>query len=55
MAASASRGAMSYLLNILKCLKDEGYKVVFIEDLILKENYEIKHDGTQCKLKDGAN
>lgn len=43
------------LPNILKCLKDEGYEFVFISDLILKENYEIKHDGTQCKLKDGAN
>ncbi len=38
--------------NILKCLKDEGYEFVFIEDLIYKDNYEIKHDGTQCK-KDG--
>ncbi len=43
------------LPTILKCLKDEGYEFVFIEDLIYKENYEIKHDGTQCKLKDGAN
>ena len=42
------------LPNILKCIKDEGYEFVFINDLILKENYEIKHDGTQCKLKDGA-
>ncbi len=41
------------LPNILKCLKDEGYEFVFISDLILKENYEIKHDGTQCKKKDG--
>ncbi|MBE6739190.1 MAG: deacetylase [Ruminococcaceae bacterium] len=40
------------LPNILKTLKDDGYEFVFIEDLILKENYEIKHDGTQCK-KDG--
>ncbi len=40
------------LPQILKCLKDEGYEFVFISDLILKENYEIKHDGTQCK-KDG--
>jgi hypothetical protein len=24
---------------------------VFISDLILKENYEIKHDGTQCKIE----
>ena len=38
------------LPTILKCLKDEGYEFVFIEDLILKDNYEIKHDGTQCKM-----
>ncbi len=41
------------LPNILKTLKDEGYEFVFIEDLIYKENYEIKHDGTQCKKEDG--
>ena len=38
------------LPNILKCLKDEGYEFVFISDLIYKKNYEIKHDGTQCKI-----
>ena len=38
--------------NILKCLNDEGYEFVFIEDLIYKENYEIKHDGTQCKISE---
>ncbi len=42
------------LPNILKNLKEQGYEFVFISDLILKDNYEIKHDGTQCK-KDGAN
>lgn len=41
------------LPNILKCLKDEGYEFVFISDLIYKDNYEIIHDGTQCKKKDG--
>ena len=41
------------LPNILKNLKEQGYEFVFIEDLIYKENYEIKHDGTQCKIKDG--
>ena len=40
------------LPNILKCLKNEGYEFVFISDLIYKDNYEIIHDGTQCKLKD---
>ncbi len=38
------------LPNILKCLKDEDYEFVFIEDLIYKDNYEIIHDGTQCKI-----
>ena len=42
------------LPTILKCLKEDGYEFVFIEDLIYKDNYEIKHDGTQCKIKDGA-
>jgi peptidoglycan/xylan/chitin deacetylase (PgdA/CDA1 family) len=40
------------LPTILKCLKDEGYEFVFISDLIYKENYEIIHDGTQCKIKE---
>ncbi len=38
------------LPTILKCLKDDGYEFVFIEDLIYKKDYEIKHDGTQCKI-----
>ena len=40
------------LPTILKTLQDDGYEFVLIEDLILKENYEIIHDGTQVK-KDG--
>lgn len=39
------------LPTILKCLKDDGFEFVFISDLIYKENYEIKHDGTQCKVE----
>jgi polysaccharide deacetylase family sporulation protein PdaB len=38
------------LPTILKTLQDKGYEFVLIEDLIYKENYEIKHDGTQCKI-----
>ncbi len=38
------------LPTILKCLKDEGYEFVLIEDLIFKSDYEIKHDGTQCEF-----
>ena len=39
------------LPNILKTLKNDGYEFVFIEDLIYKDNYEIKHDGTQCEIE----
>ena len=39
------------LPTILKTLKEQGYEFVFIEDLIYKENYEIIHDGTQCKIE----
>ena len=38
------------LPTILKCLKEEGYEFVFIEDLIYKDNYEIDHTGKQCKI-----
>ena len=38
------------LPTILKTLTERGYEFVFIEDLIYKENYQIKHDGTQCKI-----
>ena len=38
------------LPKILKTLKDEGYEFVFIDDLIYRDNYEIKYDGTQCKI-----
>lgn len=34
---------------ILKCLKDDGYEFVLIEDLIMKQNYKIDHTGKQCK------
>ncbi|MBQ7107094.1 MAG: polysaccharide deacetylase family protein [Clostridia bacterium] len=39
------------LPNILKTLKEQGYEFVFIEDLIYKDNYQIIHDGTQCKIE----
>ena len=36
-----------------KTLKEQGYEFVFINDLILKENYTIDHAGKQCAKKDG--
>ncbi|MBR4173672.1 MAG: polysaccharide deacetylase family protein [Clostridia bacterium] len=38
------------LPRILDKLKKDGYEFVFISDLIYKDNYEIRHDGTQCKM-----
>ncbi len=38
------------LPRILDTLKKDGYEFVFIDELIYKDNYEIKHDGTQCKI-----
>lgn len=37
------------LPNILKTLKEQGYEFVFINDLIMKENYTIDNSGKQCK------
>ncbi len=39
------------LPRILETLKNDGYEFVFIDDLIMKENYEIDHSGKQCKIK----
>ncbi len=38
------------LPSILKALKEQGYEFVFIEDLIMKENYIIDHSGKQCEI-----
>lgn len=40
------------LPNILKCLKEEGYEFVFIDELIMKENYKIDNNGMQCKVSE---
>ena len=37
------------LPNILKTLKEQGYEFVFINDLIMKDNYTIDHSGKQIK------
>ena len=42
---------ISSLLRLEKLCAD-GYEFVFIDELIYKDNFEIKNDGTQCK-KDG--
>ena len=41
------------LPNILKTLKEQGYEFVFINDLILTENYTIDHSGKQIQNAGG--
>ena len=43
----------TYLPQILQKLKAEGYKVVAIGDLILKEDYYIDHTGRQFPAESG--
>jgi len=38
--------------KILEHFSNEGYSFITASDLIYKENYTIRHDGTQCKIKD---
>ncbi len=40
------------LPTILKTLKEQGYEFVFIDDLIMKENYKIDNNGMQCKMSE---
>ena len=39
------------LPTILEKLQTDGYEIVPISQLIYKDGYEIKHDGTQCKIE----
>ena len=39
------------LPTILKTLKDEGYEFVLVQDLIMKNNFEIDNAGKQCRAK----
>lgn len=42
-----------YLPRILQKLTDDGYKVVAVGDLVLKENYYIDHTGRQFPAESG--
>ncbi|MFA5527808.1 MAG: polysaccharide deacetylase family protein [Peptostreptococcales bacterium] len=46
-----SEYALEYLPLILTKLKSEGYEVVPVGQLILKDNYYMDHTGKQCKMK----
>ena len=39
------------LPRILETLKSDGYEFVFIDELILKDGYEIDNNGKQCKIE----
>ena len=49
---NAALNTPAALPAIIEKLQADGYTFCKISDLIYKDNYEIKHDGTQCK-KDG--
>lgn len=46
---NAAKNTPEALPIILEKLSTQGYSFVLVNDLIYKENYEIKHDGTQVK------
>ena len=49
---NAAKNTPEALPQILDSLSKQNYEFVLVNDLIYKENYQIKHDGTQSK-KDG--
>lgn len=50
---NAALNTPAALPTIIEKLQTDGFTFCKVSDLILKDNYEIKHDGTQCKKKDG--
>lgn len=42
---------LQYLPRVLKKVQEDGYTVVPISQLIIKENYEIDHTGKQIRMK----
>ena len=49
---NAAKNTPEALPIIIEKLIAEGYQFDLISNMIYKENYEIIHDGTQCKIKD---
>lgn len=47
---NAAKHTPEALPKIIEHLLENGYEFVKISDLIYKDNYEILHDGTQCKI-----
>ncbi len=41
------------LPNLIKGLKDKGFEIVLISDLIYKDNYHMEHDG--CQVSNQSN
>jgi len=38
------------LPRIIEKLQSDGYSLIKVSEIICKDNYEIIHDGTQCKI-----
>lgn len=39
------------LSQIIKTIKDEGYEIVPLSEMVLKSDYEINHEGRQISKK----
>ncbi len=48
---NAAKNTPKALPIIIEKLIAEGYQFELISNMIYKDNYEIKHDGTQCKIE----
>ncbi len=51
---NAAKNTPAALPSIIEGLQKDGYRLVPISELILKDNYEIDHEGRQCPLKNGT-
>lgn len=47
---NAAKNTPEALPKILKCLKEDGYKIVPVSELILNENYRVDQSGMQVPL-----
>jgi len=48
---NAAKNTPAALPGIIKNLKEQGYKIVPVSELIYKDNYTINHTGKQIKKK----
>ncbi|MBE6903005.1 MAG: polysaccharide deacetylase family protein [Ruminococcaceae bacterium] len=47
---NAAKNTPEALPRIIEKLQSDGYSLIKVSEIIYKDNYEIIHDGTQCKI-----